>query len=195
MLGPAPAHPPSSLGWTLSHGAHHPSQLWEMERQPIPSEQWLPAHIAKPTSLQRCVTTLSPSWRFPLAFCPGTLCGLSLAKECPGPSGYWPGLLWLLGNCSSTGITAQCASSRRNGAFSHSQSSLGHQQLGVITRFQCVQPRQGVVPALLTYGWVVSMPTFHLPPCPTGVQWEAPRVRAAAPAPEYLPQASHPTTP
>lgn len=65
----------------------------------MPSGWWQPAHIAKPTLLQGCVTALGPSWRFLLALCPGTLCGLSLAKECPGPSGYWPGFLWLLGNC------------------------------------------------------------------------------------------------
>lgn len=51
----------------------------------------------------------------------------------------------------STGIIAQRTSSWKNGAFSHNQSSLGHHQLGVIIRFQHVQPRQGVVPALLTY--------------------------------------------
>lgn len=54
------------------------------------------AHIVRPVLLQGCVTTLCLSWRFLLASCPGTLCGRSLAKECPGPSGYWPSLLGLL---------------------------------------------------------------------------------------------------
>lgn len=43
--------------------------------------------------------------------------------------------------------------------------------------------------------WGISMPAYHLPPCPAGVQWEAPRVRAATPAPEHLPQAPHTTAP
>lgn len=105
--GPSPCVPhmgPGCRGWD------GPYLLWGTSsvltggeggrgREPVlvPSELAVAAaHIAKPTSLQGCVTALSPSWRFLLASCPGTLCGCSLAKESPGPSSYRPGLPGLL---------------------------------------------------------------------------------------------------
>lgn len=109
MLGPTLVHPTRILAsedgmdpipWDTSLVlAHHQSQLGEKEGEPVHVPSGLAvaaARVAGPTLLQGCVTTLGPSWRFLLALCPGTSCSRSLAKECPGPSNYQPGLPRLL---------------------------------------------------------------------------------------------------
>lgn len=139
------------LGWTPSRGAHHQT-LGEREGEPIhiPSVLALAAaRTAKPTSLQGCVTTLGPVWRFLLALCQAHRVAAAQPRSAQGSLAAGLVLLGLLGNHCRAAVRGTTPphlivqGSWRSRACSCRQPALGSHQVGVGMRFQSVQPRQG----------------------------------------------------
>lgn len=161
------AQPPHTLhqDWDgpcpMGHIIHPSSGTWKESPSPLSGGSGSQHALQSPRRCRDVSPHAAQAGGFPWLCAQAHCVALAWPRSAQGPlatglvcCGCWRTAAELLREeqpLPSTGITAQCTSSWRNGAFSHNQPSLGHHQLGVIIRFQHVQPRQGVVPALLTY--------------------------------------------